>query len=66
MKELVTWCREERDRIQDRIERMEDGRAKFWHKSPDGQLIDTTADDLARDKTTLAELEALLARHPDL
>jgi hypothetical protein len=43
---------------------MESGKAKLSTLSPTG-WVDTTPDDIARYKLTIAKLEDLIARHPE-
>jgi hypothetical protein len=63
---LVAWCRDERRKAQELLEWMEAGKARFGTRSADGKWIDTTADDIERYRQKIAEMDALIARHPEV
>jgi len=63
---LVAWCKDERRKAQELLEWMVSGKARFGTRSPDGEWIDTTAKDIERYRQTIAEMDALIARHPEV
>jgi hypothetical protein len=63
---LIAWCKDERRRAQESLEGMEAGTDRFGTRSPDGEWIDTTADHIKRYKRRIAEMDALIARHPEV
>jgi len=61
---MVARWKEDRQRMQEQVELMESGKAKLSTLSPTG-WVDTTPDDIARYKLTIAKLDDLIARHPE-
>ena len=61
---MVARWKEDRQRMQEQVELMESGKAKLSTLSPTG-WVDTTADDVEHYKQKIAELDALIARHPE-
>jgi hypothetical protein len=61
----VAWLREERQRKKGLLEWMKSGKTKFGTWSPGAGLIDTTPGDIARYEREIAELDTLIARHPE-
>src|SRR4051812_4136297 len=66
IKRLVAWCKEERRQMQESLERMESGADQFGPLAPGTGFVDTTASDIERYRRKIAELDALIARHPDV
>ena len=62
---LVAWCKEERQHMQQQLEWRESGKAQFRTMSSGTGWVDTTADDVEHYKQKIAELDALIARHPE-
>ena len=61
---MVARWKEDRQRMQEQVELMESGKAKLSTLLPTG-WVDTTPDDIARYKLTIAKLDDLIARHPE-
>ncbi len=62
--DLVAWCKEERQQMQKQVEWMKSGKAKFSTLSSTG-WVDTTLSDIALYEQKIAELDALIACHPE-
>jgi hypothetical protein len=65
MDNLVRRWKEDRQYMQEQVAWMESGGTKFGPKSPGTELVNTTADDIARYKQTIAKLDDLIALHPE-
>jgi len=63
---LIAWCKEERQQMQKQLEWLEAGKAQFRTMTPGIGWVDTTADDIKHYKQKIAELDVLIARHPDV
>jgi hypothetical protein len=61
----VTRWKEERQRKKGLLEWMKSGKAKFGTWSPGAGSVDTTPADIERYTRKIAELDALIARHPE-
>jgi hypothetical protein len=64
MNNLVAWCKKERQQMQKEVEGMKSGKAKHSTMSGTG-WFDTTPGDIALYEQKIAELDALIARHPE-
>ena len=62
---LVRRWKEDRQQMQEHVEGMESNETKFGPWSPGTGCVDTTADQIARYKLTIAKLDTLIARHPE-
>ena len=62
---LVARWKEDRQEMQEQVEWMESTDFQFGPKSPGTEWVNTTPDDIARYKLTIAELGTLIARHPE-
>ena len=62
---LMAWCKYERGRMKVLLERLKFGEEKVepWPTIP-GQ-VDTTPSDIALYERKIAEMDDLIARHPD-
>ena len=63
-KAVARW-KEELQRAKGLLEWMKSGKAKFGTWSPGAGLIDTTPGDIARYEQKIAELDTVIARHPE-
>jgi hypothetical protein len=62
---LVARCKDEHQRMQKLLEWMKSGKAKSSTMSPGTGLVDTTPADIEHYTRKIAELDALIARHPE-
>jgi hypothetical protein len=58
--EMSAWCKEQQVLLLRIAERLESGAMVTGEKQPDGKLVDTSAETLARVKSSLASLDHLL------
>ena len=61
MTDLLTWCREERKRLQQTLELMETGKLRLY-EGTSGDW-DVTPERMEEIRATLVELDKILARH---
>ena len=64
IEKMVAWCKKEREHMQKQLEGMKSGKAKFSTMSPTG-WVDTTPADIERYTRKLAEMDDMIARHPE-
>lgn len=62
--DLIAACKDDRAKYRDLVEQMEGGKFRA-HEFRDGKMHDTTIEDTRRYKQKIAELDALIARHPE-
>jgi hypothetical protein len=62
---LVAWWKEERQQMRKLLEWMKSGKAKSSTMSPATGLVDTTPADIEHYTRKIAELDALIAHHPE-
>jgi hypothetical protein len=62
---LVALWKYERGRMQVLLERLKFGESKVEPWSPGAGMIDTTPGDIKRYEQKIAELDTLIARHPE-
>ena len=58
---LIEWAKGEIRALQDQVDIIEAGKARFWSQSPGGAMIETTEADLAENKRKIANLEKIVA-----
>ena len=64
--DLVAACKQDREIFQDILENLESGALIFKSQSGLGSsLVDTTVADIESYKRRIAELDALISRHPE-
>ena len=63
---VVARWKEERQRKKGLLEWMKSGKAKFGTWSPGTGSVDTTPADIERYTRKIAELDDLIARHPEI
>ncbi|HEV2189991.1 MAG TPA: hypothetical protein VGR70_22490 [Stellaceae bacterium] len=69
IEDIVAWCRAERSRLAHQLEALQSGRLRTCEKQaqPPGWLeIDTTAQSIDRCREYISELNAIIARHPEI
>jgi hypothetical protein len=57
---IIAWCKEQQILLLQIAERLESGAMVTGNKQPNGEIIDTSVDTLAKVKSSLASLEHLL------
>jgi hypothetical protein len=62
MDNLLTWCRTERDSLQQQLDLMERGIMTVGERHAGAPARDTTTETIARVKSSIAELDDILAR----
>ena len=62
---LMAWCKYERGRMQVLLERLKFGEPKIEPWPPIPGQVDTTPSDIERYRQKIAEMDALIARHPE-
>jgi len=64
--DFISWSRKERVTLIHRTELMESGKLPTYDDRSEPGAIDTTVESIERAKHQLAELDALLARYPEM
>jgi hypothetical protein len=65
--DFISWSRKERASLIYRTELMESGKLQTYYEDRNKPAaVDTTVESLERAKHQLAELDALLARYPEV
>ena len=62
---LLAWCRTERASLQQQLNMMERGIKTTGERLAGAPAHDTTADSIADARRKIAEIDDILARHPD-
>lgn len=64
--DFISWSRKERVSLVHRTESMESGNLQTYEHRNEASAVDTTAASIERAKHLLAELDALLAKYPEV
>ena len=64
--DFISWSRTERASLIHRTELMESGKLQTFEDRNEPEAVDTTGESIERAKYQLAELDALLARYPEV
>ena len=64
--DFISWSRKERATLLHRTELMEAGKLQTYEDRNESGEVDTTVESIGRAKHQLAELDALLAKYPDI
>jgi hypothetical protein len=64
--DFISWSRKERASLIHRTELMESGKLQTFEDRDEHQAVDTTGESIERAKYQLVELDALLARYPEV
>jgi hypothetical protein len=69
IEDIVAWCRAERSRLTHQLEELQSGRLRTYEKQaqPPGWLeIDTTGQSIDLCRQNISELNAIVARYPEV
>jgi len=62
---LIRWCKEELATLKQQLKMLENGTMRTHERRVGCGMVDTTAETALDVRRKIAELEALLARHPE-